>query len=112
MKFIALLKKDLREALPWTLLAAVIMLLFGSMIIHFTRAHWWESGTRWQGHKGAPIDTYWLINRNNPMHDISPLIFCLPLALGLVLGVRQFWVPNFDKTWAFCLHRRFRSFAL
>jgi len=104
MKFIALFKKDLRECLPWMLLAGVVLLLFGSMILHYSSKGWWEHYRVWSGDKGSIINAYSLPQRV-PLYDISPLLFCLPLALGLVLGVRQFWIPGFDKTWAFCLHR-------
>lgn len=104
MKFVALLKKDLRESLPWMLLAAVVLLLFGSMIVHYDSKDWWDHYNDWQEHKGSAPNIYYL-GRRIPMHDIGPLLLVLPLALGVVLGARQFWVPSFDKTWAFCLHR-------
>jgi hypothetical protein len=32
-------------------------------------------------------------------------LFCFSIGLGLVLGVRQFWIPHFTRTWPFLLHR-------
>ena len=33
MRFLALLKKELRECLPWTVLATAFLLIFGSLVL-------------------------------------------------------------------------------
>jgi hypothetical protein len=39
------------------------------------------------------------------MNEIGPWLFVLSIGLGLVLGIRQFWIPTFTRTWPFLLHR-------
>jgi len=106
MRFLALLRKELRESLPWLLLAGLILLAVGILAL---RAHVPNSGARyWQYRQGmAPgetIDTWRLLSPAKLDLPALWLSFIAP-GLGLVLGVRHFWVPLFTRTWAFLLHR-------
>lgn len=106
MRFVALLRKELRESLPWLLLAGLLLLAVGILVL---RAHAQTSGMRyWQYYQGmAPGETI------NAWRLLSPAKLDLPAlwlafiapGLGLVLGVRHFWVPLFTRTWSFLLHR-------
>ncbi|MHC4517155.1 MAG: hypothetical protein ACYTAS_01080 [Planctomycetota bacterium] len=106
MRFLALLRKELRESLPWLLLAGLLLLAVGILAL---RAHVPSSGARyWQYHRGmAPgetLDTWRLLSPAKLDLPALWLSFIAP-GLGLVLGVRHFWVPLFTRTWAFLLHR-------
>ena len=83
MRFIALLRKELREILPWLLLAALLMLLIGGGLLRESVRH----------------------KRQFPLSDFGPLLLSLATGLGLVVAGRQFGVPGFLKTWAFTIHR-------
>lgn len=104
MRFLALLKKELREALPWLLLAAFILAFCSAIFI--------GEYTRWRRDFDEPatmsprspvrMDTF---REELQLRDIGTLLLYTSCGLGLVLAVRQFLVPSFLKTWAFTIHR-------
>jgi hypothetical protein len=104
MRFSALLRKELRECLPWMLLAAIAFFVLCGIFL------------RSEAYFG---DRYWRYSRFSPGTTISPYdLTCYPtlqtagpwllfssIGLGLILGVRHFWIPHFTRTWPFLLHR-------
>ncbi len=103
MRFSKLLRKELRECLPWMLLAAIVFFAFGGF---FLRAEaYFESDRHYSRlSPGTAVDYYWL-TYYSILNVTGPWLFFLSIGLGLVLGVRQFWIPNFTRTWPFLLHR-------
>jgi hypothetical protein len=105
MRFFALLKKELRECLPWMATAAAILLLFGSMML-------WNREQRDIGdfyrvfERYSEIPGYDVVRR--PISDFTVFVFMSTVGLGLALGVRQFWVDDFMGTWGFIVHRSTR----
>jgi len=102
MKFLALVKKEFRECLPWMCLAFIIFTGFGALLLRGKVLY--EEGRRkeiWREEQVVPWCT-------SPISDIGPLLLLTALGLGLVMAIRQFYVPAFDKTWAFTLHRPIR----
>ena len=106
MRFLALLRKELRESLPWLLLAGLLLLAVGLLTLR-AGAHFSE-GLYWQYRQGvSPGDTVnasRLLRRPWLQLPAAWLAFIAP-GLGLVLGVRHFWMPLFTRTWSFLLHR-------
>lgn len=102
MKFLALLKKELRKCLPCLLLAFVVFTFFGVILLR-VNIHYYGYG-RWYEEPGSVIDGNAFIRRN-PISDLAPLLLFCSAGLGLLLGAAQFWLPFFQKTWAFSLHR-------
>jgi hypothetical protein len=105
MKFLALVKKEFRECLPWICLAFILFTGLGGFHLRFKvlydemnrKAIWAE----------REVQTWcWSMS---PVSDIGPLLLITALGLGLAMGIRQFYVPGFDKTWAFTLHRPIKS---
>jgi hypothetical protein len=106
MRFLVLLKKEIRECLPWAVSAAAFLLILGSLRI-------WEEVQR-----GAEYRWYRVFERysevygydltKRPIGDVGALVFISAAGLGLALGVRQFWVADFMGTWGFILHRSSR----
>jgi hypothetical protein len=102
MRFFALLKKELRECLPWMATAAAILLLFSSMML-------WNREQRDIGNfyrvfeRYSEVGGYELLMR--PISDFTVFVFMSAVGLGLALGVRQFWVDDFMGTWGFIVHR-------
>ena len=104
MKFIALLKKELRECLPWLLLAMMIMLFLGTLIIQtFCNANSMNRDY-WYYNPGNAIEFYTL-RGGNDFEIIGPVILLTSIILGMILAGRQFWMPGFNKTWAYTIHR-------
>jgi len=105
MKFLMLLRKELRESLPWLLLAAVVLFAIGGLMLRelalpdhrLTRSH-----SRLV--EGQTVSPY-LLTQDSALIGPIALLFTASLGLGLVLGVRHFWIPDFTRTWAFLLHR-------
>ena len=102
MKFLALVKKELREALPWQLTAAIVFLLFGSVTLRAYIRY-----DMYYGYIPAAGEAikYYNLRVASLLSSIGPWLFITSLGLGLVLGGRQFWMPNFQKTWSFNIHR-------
>ena len=104
MRFVALLRKELRESLPWMLLAAIILLAIGGFVLRTQAYHgqpnWYYSSLS----PGTVVDTYQLTHYSHLKMTGSWLLIT-SIGLGLVLAVRHFWIPHFTRTWPFLLHR-------
>ena len=104
MRFLALLRKELRESLPWMLLAAIILLGIGGFLLreqaNLGRPNWYYSSFT----PGSVVEPYQL-TRSSPLQMTGSWLFITSIGLGLVLAVRHFWIPHFTRTWPFLLHR-------
>ncbi len=104
MRFVALLRKELRESLPWMILAAIILLACGGFILrtqaYYGQHNWYYSPLP----PGTIVDTSRLIPPS-PLRMAGSWLLITSIGLGLVLAVRHFWIPHFTKTWPFLLHR-------
>ena len=104
MRFSALLRKELRECLPWMLLAAIVFLALGGFFlrveIHYRNPSWYYSRLSPGTIVESSLFTYYSI-----LGIMGPLLLLSSIGLGLVLGIRHFWIPNFTRTWPFLLHR-------
>jgi len=103
MKFLALLKKELRESAPWIAGAAVLFVLVGGVLL-YDRIIDMRHYRPWGLDPGSSVPAYSLIEPS-PLDDVASVLLVLSLALGLVLAGRQFWMPTFLRTWAFAVHR-------
>ncbi|MHC4396909.1 MAG: hypothetical protein ACYS1A_14775 [Planctomycetota bacterium] len=104
MRFLTLMWKEFRESLPGLLSAAIVLLAIGGFILRVEtqnqRPNWYYSRII----PGETVDAYRLIH-----HTVLTLpgvwLLLVSIGLGLALGVRQFWMAYFTKTWSFELHR-------
>ena len=104
MRFLMLLRKELRESLPWILLVAIGFLAIGGFILRlearYDRSTWHD----WRFAPGSSISSYQLTH-----YSVLTLpgawLFAVSIGLGLILGVQHFWIPGFTRTWPFLLHR-------
>lgn len=104
MRFSALLFKELRECLPWMLLAAIIFLAVTSVLFK-TETHSQNASYRhWRLSPGTTVNRY-MFTFYPAMNETGPWLFVLSVGLGLAIGIRQFWIPNFTRTWPFLIHR-------
>ena len=102
MRFSALLKKELRESLPWMLLAAIALLAIGGFIL-YAKTHYADH-YRYR-HLPSGFLNYYQLTCYTVLVDTGPLLVLSSIGLGLALGVRHFWIPHFTRTWQFLLHR-------
>ena len=104
MRFSTLLRKELRESLPWMLLAAIIFLAIAGFVMHaqafYRQLNWYGSSFA----SGSVVEPYRLTQYSS-LRMTGPYLICISIGLGLVLGVRHFWIPHFTRTWPFLLHR-------
>lgn len=108
MKFIALLKKELRICLPWLLLGAVVFIIIGSLMMKgmvLNQGYYISQG--YHDNYG-----YYSFTPRSPITEFAALILITSLALGVILGVVQFFLPGVHKTWAFTLHRSVKPQAI
>ncbi len=104
MRFLALIRKELRECLPWMLLAAIVFLTTGGFAL---RAQAYHHQLNWyyvSFFPGSSVEHYQLAHHSH-LGGTGPWLFFTSIVLGLALGIRQFWVAHFIKTWGFVLHR-------
>ncbi len=106
MRFFALIKKELRECLPWIILAALGILLFGGLFLQelaYREANEWSNKTF---RSGLTIKSGLTINSTHPpLQDSAVVLFLTSMGLGLILGFVQYWLPGFRGIWPFLLHR-------
>ena len=109
MRFAALFGKEFRECLPWMLLAAIVLLSFGGFTLRM-QAHDINPIREWSRGYSTPGTTVQAsrLTFESPLAMVGPWLFGSAIGLGLILGVCQFWIPNFTRTWPFLLHRSVR----
>ena len=105
MRFSALLRKELRECLPWLLLAMITFIAASSIILRVEILNENLIDYRLSHFSPGNVINYWDLIYYPPIRETGMWLFFLSIGLGLVLGVRQFWLPNFTRTWPFLLHR-------
>ena len=111
MRFLTLMWKEFREALPWLLLAAIVLLLIGGFVLRVetqNQRHIWHYSSI---EPGKALDGHELFSHTVLVFP-GIWLFLVSIALGLALGVRQFWMANFTKTWGFELHRSVNRAAI
>lgn len=108
MRFLALLKKELREALPWIVLAAFILAFCGALYIG-SNMHRFRDFNISSPRSTVRMDNF---GKELTLRDIGLLLLYTSCGLGLVLAVRQFLIPAFQKTWAFTIHRSISRTAI
>lgn len=100
MRFFALLKKELRECLPWMTLAAIIILGWAGLLLKYqanSQANEWATKTF-----KSEVNIY---SVHPPLQDPGVILFLTAIGLGSVLGLQQYWLPGFRGIWPFLLHR-------
>jgi ABC-type transport system involved in multi-copper enzyme maturation permease subunit len=104
MKILALMRKEMREILPWVILAVIVFTLVGAFVMksemNHPRAHFYLDQIK----AGEAVSPYRMFN-HSVLTVNGAWLFMISLAMGIALAVRQFWIPFFTKTWQFELHR-------
>jgi len=104
MRFTALLRKELRESLPWILLACILLLAVGFLIIRLQAISGIETWRYNSIKPGEVVDSY-LLFTPSAINDSGTWLICIAPCLGIILAIRHFAIPFFTKTWPFLLHR-------
>ena len=104
MRFSTLLRKELRECLPWMLLAALVFLAFGGFFLR-ALAYDQRDYRYYPNFSAGTLVEPGRLTQHTPLLLTGSCLFCSSLGLGLILGVRHFWIPHFTRTWPFLLHR-------
>jgi hypothetical protein len=106
MRFAKLFSKEFHECLPWMLLAAILFFAFGGFSL---RIQGYDTNPNFEWNRsytspGEVIEVPRLVFPS-PLKMVGPWLFCSSIGLGLILGIRQFWIPHLTRTWLFLLHR-------
>ncbi len=104
MRFSTLLFKELRECLPWMLLAAIVFIAVTGVLIQ-TETYSTNNSYRYSRLSPGTTVSGYQFTFYPAMNQTGPWLFVVSVGLGLALGIRQFWIPNFTRTWPFLLHR-------
>lgn len=104
MRFLALVQKELRECLPWTLLAAVVFLAVGGFFLRWEGVYGRYARPRADLPSESNVKWDWGA-RYSSLQMVGPVLFLTAIGLGLVMAVRQFWIHYFTGTWPFLIHR-------
>lgn len=103
MKFFTLLKKELRDSLPWIFF--VIILLFAISWFMISMKAYSLRNWPYSPIKNGTIVGLDNIFREDILLESAVLMFFLSILLGLALGYTHFWMPFFRKTWQLLIHR-------
>jgi len=113
MRFFALIRKELRECLPWFLAAFVFLLFFGSISLYSASIHRKELSNPYMSlDPDVPSLAVYQLTRTGTLSAAAPFLFLSAIGLGLCLGIRQFWYPHFTRVWGFELHRSVNRSAI
>jgi hypothetical protein len=86
------------------LLAAIVFIAVSSVLLR--AATYYENlGYRYTRLSPGTTTSRYMFAFYPVMNQTGPWLFVLSVGLGLAIGVRQFWIPNFTRTWPFLLHR-------
>lgn len=102
MKFLALLRKEMRESLPYILIVTALLMgggLFCIKIYQSSRPSFYHPLP-----SGELVGIYRLTHHFH-MNGTGILIMVCSLVLGVGLGILHFWLPQLTRTWPFLLHR-------
>jgi hypothetical protein len=108
MKFAALVKKELRICLPWLCLSVLAFVVIGSILMKgliLNQRYYIERGYD-NGSQYSWFTPY------SPITEFGPLILITSLALGVILAIRQFFLPGLSGTWPFTIHRSIKPQAI
>jgi hypothetical protein len=105
MRFFAFIRKELRECLPWFLLAVIFLLVFGSISLYSVSLRKELSYPYISLDPDVPQTPVYQLTRGGTLSAAAPFLLITVVGLGLCLGIRQFWYPHFTKVWDFELHR-------
>lgn len=104
MRFLALLKKELREAVPWIILSVILLFVISWFLIRSMIIYRGQDFYYGMLPNGKVIDQH-MIFRTDVIQAPAVLMFFISIGLGLVMGFRHFWLPGFTGTWQFLIHR-------
>jgi len=105
MRFLALFRKELREVLPWMLLAAVVVLAIGGLdVLSMMRSGDQPPPYYYFGEASGYLRIYSVLLVSD-LWAFAPLLLLTSCGLGLVVAGRQFLFPGVVREWPFTLHR-------
>ena len=103
MRFLTLLRKELRECLPWILAAAIFFLVLGSVTLRLAMIV--DNEQRYPLFMGGGDVIVSYFHRVSVLDGCGGPLMLVSIGLGLALAARQFWQENSARTWGFTLHR-------
>jgi hypothetical protein len=104
MRFLAILRKELRECLPWIVLAAAVLFAFGYLEL-FERMIPQNVDHRYRLFTPSNEVYHFDLMKWSLLAGIGQLLLFVSIGLGLAMGIRQFWVDHYTGTWGLTLHR-------
>jgi len=106
MRFLALVRKELRECLPWLLLAGLLLLVAGAWMLRYEAEYVQEKLAQPPRlAPGSAVIHAYRLTRPHLLGGPAKWLCVLAPGLGLALGIRHFWMPLYTRTWSFLLHR-------
>ena len=99
MKFLTLMKKELRESMILMILATLCFTVIAGLSIREFDS---RGGDDYRYH--VPTGNYQVFH-HTPVNQNGDLLIFVSISLGLGLGALHFWVPLLTRTWSFLVHR-------
>jgi hypothetical protein len=105
MRFLTLLKKEFREAVPWFILATLflsVLCLYSIRMKIPEQEGWYPRGL---STKNLQVINGFAMFQTDIMEESAGFMFYISIGLGLILAVRHFLLPGLNGTWQFLIHR-------
>lgn len=102
MKFLALLRKELRESMPYIMIVAALLLGGGLLCINEYLRH---RPSFYHPLPSGELVGIRQLGHHVHMNGTGVLILVCSLVLGVGLGILHFWLPQITRTWPFLIHR-------
>ena len=103
MKFLTLLKKDIKDAIPWII--GSIMLLYALCWFCIRMKLYGMSQEGYVIFKNGEVINQYNIFKSDILQEPADIMFFITILLGLALGFIHFWMPGIRRTWQFLIHR-------
>lgn len=104
MKFLTLVWKELCEALPIVLIAAVLFLTVGGLLVRVTILYN-QMGLSYRAPEAGSLIDPRSLRAHSLFQFFGGWLLLVSVGLGWALAARHFWVPYYTRTWPFLLHR-------
>ncbi len=111
-RFMALLRKELRESLPLMSATFLLFVVFSTYSIRITISQGANDYIRHQNIQAGQFMGLFYLFHGYYLHEMAFWIQLTAVFSGLGLGIVHFGVPSITRTWSFLIHRSTKRLSI